>query len=278
MSETSGGVAPSWSWASIEGEIGKQYHSADTIKDAVSTVDDIQTNTSIRKSAEDTQACVLLVTGYLRRVAIHDNHGEESTFPPIFNHKRDVVIYQDQRQARFEKTSMQYYLDSNIAQDVIDAYVLFIAVERQAENESSRSSAAQPGRLHGLLLHQIGPDMDTHQRIGTISVDGFESVAVKYNIRPNVTDWDDALEKMGDSFRHQGPQSHSYESVDSADETLRASREELNDGVERSEGSPHAGHQEGDDGDIAEKLYAYGRRYVDHELFERLTPRTVKLL
>lgn len=146
-------VAPSWSWASIDGLIQKRQRAVNAAQqDAVCAVD-VQTEASLGGLIADGQDCKLTVSGYLRRVTTQDNHGERTLLPPVYKDRIDLLIHEGQRQASLKNVSREYSLNSNIQHEVTNAYFLFNTVNRADEDDSY----SQLGRLSGLLLHETRP-------------------------------------------------------------------------------------------------------------------------
>ncbi|KAL8754029.1 MAG: hypothetical protein Q9199_004626 [Rusavskia elegans] len=175
--ERNAGVAPSWSWASIDGPIRKEHlprkHPA-----ALCRISYTHHGLQTRQPISLPQNSELAVYGYTRRVTIHDNLLRDSMLPPIFEHRQSLIIHDGQQHITFSDVDFAWSLDSIAKSKITEAYILFLTIE-----------GTKSPRLSGLLLHETLTPA-TFERIGTFSVEGALVTALKYTVREDIKDWE----------------------------------------------------------------------------------------
>lgn len=104
---TNTAVATSSSWALIDEQVQKRYIRSVPPEDKVRIIVDVQAEPSILELGKDVYERKLTVFRCIRRITICDNHGEDghTFYPPIWNLRRDLVIYHGQLQVRINKSS-----------------------------------------------------------------------------------------------------------------------------------------------------------------------------
>ncbi|KAL8715179.1 MAG: hypothetical protein Q9220_001137 [cf. Caloplaca sp. 1 TL-2023] len=236
-------IAPSWSWASINGALSKEFRHQPEGEAAVCSVVDVASDPfpDQRAGIADGKRIHLSLSGYLRKVTIHDNLAVDSVVPPTFNNKTKVVIHEDDEEFAITTFRSVYYtLDSGTKSRPIDAYFLFVMIRHEPQNMS----------LNGLLL-QNHEKTNTCQRIGTLNISGRDSVAMRYKIKPGLNC------NLPSAFESEP-----------ARQSLRTDVSDKDSGDEDRPNPKMAG---------PEALYAYDWKY-NGTSFAKLTPTTIKLI
>lgn len=193
-------VAPSWSWASIDGPLQKKFRYNNAEEKCVSVVD-IKSDMELLENS-DTSRAKLVLSAYLRRVTIKDNLVVDGFYPhQTFNNKKQLWVHQWSQQLRVGGDdfsyvpAVSYSLDSNIESETTEAYFLpLIWMGKDKDRSSSKMS--------GLLLNSTS-DPKTFERIGTLHVNGYAAIVAKYQIRPDVENPAGIWDSFNQRLRHQ---------------------------------------------------------------------------
>ncbi|KAL8660775.1 MAG: hypothetical protein Q9202_006242 [Teloschistes flavicans] len=192
-------VAPSWSWASIDGPLEKDFRYNNAEEKCVSVVD-IKSDMELLENL-DTSRVKLVLSAYLRRVTIKDNLIVDGVYPhQTFNNEKQLLVHQRSQQFRvgdnFSDVPVVYYsLDSNIKSETTEAYFLPLT---WTVNDKDRSSS----QMNGLLLSSTS-EPKTFKRIGTLRVNGYAATVAKYQIRPDVENPAEIWDSFNQRLRHQ---------------------------------------------------------------------------
>ena len=178
-------MAPSWSWASIHGPIGKQFRFQPEEEKIISVVDIIVDPLSNERWG--LSAPNLIISGFIRRVTIKDNLALDKMFPPTFDNKRELLIHQGPHQLTIADSTprsvldlISYSLESNIDSEKTDAYFLFLTWSKGREDSPT-------SELSGLLLDPT-TEANTSKRIGTLRISSYGAIAAKYQVKKDVVD------------------------------------------------------------------------------------------
>ncbi|KAI4213119.1 MAG: hypothetical protein LQ351_004273 [Letrouitia transgressa] len=201
------GVAPSWSWASIDGPIREKYRFKEPSENRLSIVCKVNISNSgsiSGDSSESIQVSGLGIDGYIRRIIIHDNLLQDNVFPPSFDNRRSLILHDGSRQVTFADVNFSYSLDSNVESGTTEAHLLFVTVK--SRKPSNRSDLFQ-----GLLLHE-SQKADAFERIGTFSIVDNGAMkalvtALKYTVKEEIEDWEQAWEEFKDEHSIGRPRS-----------------------------------------------------------------------
>lgn len=257
-------VAPSWSWVSVESQIKKQYFAKNYAHDQVCDVVEVPAEPSVLEVAKAFSGRKLKIFGYIRRLTIHESHGEwgHTVQLPVWTLRRNLVIYYGERQATFNKVfQMRYSLDSKIEEDVTDDHILFISILYRRDGKSSSSTIRD---LNRILLHKTDQP-DTYRRIGMIRLDGWESIAIRYNPGQNIADqWEYAFQNIRIRERSGDKMAVTKDLFDPA---LFETGQNANGEAIQEEGAPDDGNLRSNENDITRIFYGYSGRFVDESLF-----------
>ncbi|KAI4117073.1 MAG: hypothetical protein LQ345_002611 [Seirophora villosa] len=186
-------VAPSWSWASIQGPIQKQFRYEPEEERYVSVVD-IKVG-SLSDTRWGLSKPNLIISAFLRRVTVKDNLAVNSVIPPTFDNKKEILIHQGSHRLTIKDTFLQgisYSLDSKIDREETDAYFLFLTWS-EGHNDHPKKE------LSGLLLEST-TESNTSRRIGTLRISSYGAIAAKYQVKEDVLDpvavWNSFVEKL----------------------------------------------------------------------------------
>ncbi|KAL8828968.1 MAG: hypothetical protein Q9170_006368 [Blastenia crenularia] len=314
------GVAPSWSWASINGPINNAFrvkgHSFKRRASPICQIDFTHHKPRPEELIPDPQNHELAVHGFLRRVTIDDNLLENSIFPPSFEHRQSLAIYDGQQRMTFFDRDFSFSVDSNAKTKTTEADILFLTLEK-----------SDPPKLEGLLLHETFQPA-TFERIGTFSAHGMLATALKYTVREDVEDWEAAWKtfKVKYNSGEARPVSSLEDSMDLSDADDSDQSDTAQDGQDEnksskssteillrnltlesdrpasSKGKPALPIKEATDGDgpsdqsepsitsvddddstpmdtadITAVLYAH-ENAIDNDVFEKLIPENIRLI
>lgn len=249
-----GQIAPSWSWASIDGACHKHSPYKRHETKLLCTIIDVQGHSPHHEVFLSNPKAPLIISGFVRRIRMEDNHRTNTVFPVAINHKTKLHVY-DQELLVFKSFFFFHYtLDIAIPLNIIDAYFLFITVRQDPERVESD--------LDGLLLRKV-EEPDVFERIGTLSaaLTHHLSYITKEHISDRGEVWE-ALKESMDAKRKL--ENQAYRERGFKDETPASSP------VDNDNGSY-------DDADITQVLYAHCEE-VDDDRFEQLAPQTIKLI
>ena len=240
-------AAPSWSWACVEGPIEKPSEVRNGKCQGIFTVTDVLVDVELEDPTGKIRKAELGIYGFLIQTNIRDHLSEDTAFPPTSNHKAELSIHDRRYIIGSVGHSFYYSLDTGVEPELIDGYFLFIGI-REPDNDTK-------GSIGGLLLQPTG-EPDTFQRIGTLSVSGAATVALRYKLKQGIENRDEAWELLK--------------------EALRVSGEELGEDETSTTGSMYDDRPRTQPADTA-ALYAKDHEY-DENCFERLVPRAIKLV
>lgn len=93
-----------------------------------------------------------------------------------------------------------------------------------------------------------------------MALSGHESIALKFKLREDITDWDGVWKTFKDTLRTRRrlPKRESGPGIGSAGPASQASTEQSHSGIASSVGTTDNGYTPHEAGNIMETLYAYG--------------------
>ena len=204
------------------------------------------------------QTSELVVSGFLRRITLVTSgtlkmlkYWNKNKFVPTMNEKTtNLFLHDGNQQYEHEAAHVESNLDTGEICETVDGYILFIGAfhgEKQAETD-------------GLLLEKRGTEPNTFRRKGTISVLGYTAIALRYKVKPDVSNKQEVWKSFKDALR---PQSDEWEWDHGLADEMDGPSQQNNPSVRKRRG-------EG-------PLYDHCWDFDDSQL-EQLTPQTIKLV
>ena len=275
--------APSWSWASIDGEVklntrvfpqsSNSPSSASEHPDSersgsepsdlerrqyYRSVINIQSGPLSRELLDGRQTNELVISGFLRRITLVTSgtlkmlkYWNKNKLIPTMNQKTtNLFLHDGNQQYEHEDANVESDLDTGEIRETVDGYILFIGAfhgEKDAE-------------IDGLLLEKQSTEPNTFRRKGTISVLGYTAIAMRYKIKADVPHQQEVLKSFKDSQRTQSDECGL--GLGLADE-IDGRSEHNNPSVRKQRGKG--------------PLYDHCWEFDDSRL-EQLTPQTIKLV
>ncbi len=275
--------APSWSWASIDGQVKlntRIFPQTSNSPPSTSEPSDSEWSGSESSNLEQhqyyrgviniqsgplsgelldgKQTNELVISGFLRRIIIVISgtlkmlkYWNKNKLIPMMHRKTTSLFLHDgNQQYEYEAADVESDLDTGEICETMDGYILFIGAyhrEKQAE-------------LDGLLLEKGSTEPNTFRRKGTISVSGYAAIALRYKVKPDVSNQQEVWESFKDALRPQdGEQGSDYGLADK----MNGRSEHNNPRVTKPRGKG--------------PLYDHCWEFDDSQL-EHLTPQTIKLI
>ena len=274
---------PSWSWASIDGEVKlntRVFPQSSSSPPSISEHSDsewsgsepsnlerhqcyrrvinIQSGPLSGELLDGRQTSELVVSGFLRRITLVTSgtlkmlkYWNKNKFIPTMNEKTtNLFLHDGNQQYEHEAAHVESNLDTGEICETVDGYILFIGAfhgEKQAETD-------------GLLLEKRGTEPNTFRRKGTISVLGYTAIALRYKVKPDVSNKQEVWKFFKDALR---PQSEEWGWDHGLADEMDGRSQQNNPSVRKRRG-------EG-------PLYDHCWDFDDSQL-EKLTPQTIKLV
>lgn len=276
--------APSWSWASIDGEVKlntRIFPQSSTSSPSTSDHSDSESSGSEPSNLEGRgyyrrviniesgplpgelldgkQTNELVISGFLRRITLIISgirkvlkYWNKNKLIPVMRDKNtNLFLHDGNQQYEHEAADVKCDLDTGEICETVDGYILFIGAVH-GENWAD---------VDGLLLEKRGTEPNTFRRKGTISVRGYTAIALRYKVKADVSDPQEVWKSFRDALRPQSDEWGWHHRL--ADESDGHRSEHHNPGVRKCRG-------EG-------PLYDHCWEFDDSRL-EQLTPRTIKLV
>ncbi|KAF6220992.1 hypothetical protein HO133_002673 [Letharia lupina] len=260
--------APSWSWASIDGEVKLNTRVFPESSSSPPSnlerhqyyrgVINIQNGPLSGELLDGKQTNELVISGFLRRITLVISgtlkmlkYWNKNKLIPMMNDKKtNLFLHDGNQQYEHEAADVESDLDTGEICETIDGYILFIGAyhgEKRAE-------------IDGLLLEKRSTEPNTFRRKGTISVSGYAAIALRYKVKPDVSNQQEVWKSFKDAL---GPQSDEQGWDHGLADEMDGQSEHNNPSVRKRRG-------EG-------PLYDHCWEFDDSQL-EQLTPQTVKLV
>ena len=275
--------APSWSWASIDGEVklntrifpqsSSSLPSTSEHSDSewsgseppnlerhqcYRSVIHIQSGPISGELLDGRQTNELVISGFLRRITLVTTgtlemlkYWNKKKLIPIMNEKTTNLFLHDGNQRyEHESADVKCDLDTGEMCETVEGYILFIGAfhgEKQAE-------------VDGLLLEKRSTEPNTFRRKGTISVLGYAAIALRYKVKPNVSNPQEVWKSFKDALKPQSDEG----------EWDHGLADEMDGRPEHNKPSVRECRGKG-------PLYDHCWDFDDSQL-EQLTPQTIKLV
>ena len=275
--------APSWSWASIDGEVilnTRVFPQSSSSPPSTSEHSDsewsgsepsnlerhqyyrkvinIQSGPLSGELLDGRQTNELVVSGFLRRITLITSgtlkmlkYWNKNKLIPMMNEKTTNLFLHDGNQKHeHEAADVESDLDTGEICETVDGYILFIGAfngEKQAE-------------IDGLLLEKRSAEPNTFRRKGTISVLGCTAIALRYKVKPDVSNQQEVWKSFKDALR---PQSDEWGWDHGLADEMDGRSQQNNPSVRKRRGKG--------------PLYDHCWDFDDSQL-EQLTPQTIKLV
>jgi len=248
-------VAPSWSWASIEGPIKAAELPRDRKHREVSKIVRIHVEPEFGDPTGRIREAHMDICGFLRPVTIEDNHKENGTFPPTFDSRRELRFHGGGQAVTDRAVGIDgfsYSLDLGGEQEIVEGYFLFIDIRVRDRNTSNCIS--------GLLL-EITETANTYKRLGTLSVRGSDTMTMRYRSKEHRKDQDEGWMALKKALM---PTRSEHQEEECSEARLLEDTKPRRKNVAKETADPAA-------------LYADDHGYEDPR-FERLTAQTIRLI
>ena len=246
-------IAPSWSWASVDGpvELFRRFETR-TIQ-CVSALTDVLELLKQEHVREHSPNIKLEISGFLRQVTVKDNHAEDTLFPPVYNNKQELIM--EDSKDRLSGISIQapFFVEHDLdtKSETVHAYLLFVEYCRpEPESQSS---------LRGLLLRPSDEE-NTFERIGTLRIEGKHTVMARYKLKQEVEAREKAWISLQDTLRRSWVVPRKPEDGDEGGET--GTTDDNQPSIRPAD--PMALYDLDDP--------------VDEDRYERLVPQTIRLV
>ena len=278
--------APSWSWTSIDGEVklnsrvlprsskppSRSEHSDSKLSGSVTSnvsrhqyyreVISIKGGPLSGELVDGKQTNELIISGFLRRITLIISgtpkmlkHWNKKTLIPWMNGKKtNLILHDGDQQHEHEGADVESDLDTGEICETVKGYILFIG----AYHGDFRGG--QDAEVDGLLLEKQDTEPNTFRRNGYISVSGYTAIALRYKVKPDVSNQQEVWKAFTDALRPQSEEESWYDGL--ADENDGRS-EHKNPSVRKRRGTA--------------PLYDHCWEFDDSQL-EQLTPQTIKLV
>ena len=275
--------APSWSWASIDGQVKfntrgfppKSASSPTTSENSDSELPGSELSNSYRHQhyrivinlptsplrgelLDGIQTKELVISGFLRRITLVISGTIEmlkywnsnKLIPWMADQKTTLFLHDGDQRYEHEAVHIESDLDTGEIREIVDGYILFIGAYH-GEDEAE---------IDGLLLEKRSAEPDTFRRTGTISISGYAAVTLRYKVRPGVSNQQEVWQSFKDALR---PQSDEREWDDGLADEKDDRSEQINPSGRKRRGKG--------------PLYDHCWEFDDSQL-EQLTPQTIKLI
>ena len=154
-----------------------------------------------RELLDSKQTNELVIFGFLRRITLVISGtlemlkywNKKRLIPVIRGKQTNLFLHDGNRQYEHEAADVESDLDSGDTCGTVDGYILFIGAlngEDYAETD-------------GLLLEKRSTEPDTFRRKGTISVSGYAAIALRYKVKPDVSNRQEVWKSFTDALRPQ---------------------------------------------------------------------------
>ena len=164
----------------------------------------------------------------------------------MYDKRTNLFLYDVNQQYEHEAADVDSDLDTGKICETVDGYILFIG----AYHDGNRAE------IDGLLLEKRSTEPHTFRRKGTISVIGYAAIALRYKVKPDVSNQQEVWKSFTDALRPQ--------SIERWDHRLADGRSEHHNPSEKKRRGKGP-------------LYDHRWEFDDSQL-ERLTPQTIKLV
>ena len=308
--------APSWSWASIEGEVKVNARAfIRSSPPSVSEYSDSEYSVFEQKlerqpyhrgvinilSAplpgelfDGKQTNELVIFGFLRRITLLTSGtlemltywNKKKVIPVLRDKKTNLFLHDGNERYEHEEADVDSDLDTGEICETVNGYILFIGAlngEDYAETD-------------GLLLEKKSTDPNMFRRKGIISVSGYAAIALRYKLKSNVSNrqevWKSFIDTLRPQFEEQerdyglagetdGGAEHSDPSVRKFDEQMDGGSEHSDPCVRKFDEQTDGGSEHSDPSLRKCKgegpLYGHCWDFDDSQL-EQLTPQTITLV
>ena len=275
--------APSWSWVSIDGEVklntrifpqsssstpstsehsDSEWSGSETSNlerhQYYRSVINIQSAPLSGELLDGRQTNELVISGFLRKITLITSgtlkmlkYWNKNKLIPWMDEKTtNLFLHDGNQQYEHEAADVKSDLDTGEICETVDGYILFIGAfhgEKQAE-------------IDGLLLEKRSTEPNKFRRKGTISVLGYAAIALRYKLKPDVSNQQEVWTSFKDALK---PQSDEHGLWRGLAGELDGRSQENNPGVRKCRGKG--------------PLYDHCWDFDDSQL-EQLTPQTIRLV
>ncbi|MCJ1246466.1 hypothetical protein MMC30_003673 [Trapelia coarctata] len=271
-------VAPTWSWASVSRPI-KWFKKKRG--DPVAAIADIQLDS---ESSNPTEQTAMTVKGYVRRVKLWQGDVEREGILEFERRERKLTIEDGGKSVTASEYRDSFYVTVDTARSwtTLQASCLFIDFRKpEGKRTDFNFDLESKACINGLLLEPTDA-AGTFRRIGTLSVEGSYTVAMKYRLTPDCHDPTAAWRELEEAFEQawRAPRSRSKErhlSIESEEWLME--NESENELYESDKGDKSVAVEatQRAEMDGPAKLYADDPEH-DESCFERLVPQTLRLI
>ena len=165
----------------------------------------IQSGPLSKELLDGRQTNELVISGFLRRITLVISgtlkmvkYWNKKKLIPMMNEKStNLFLHDGNQQYEHEAADVKSDLDTGEICETVDGYILFIGAyhgEKRAETD-------------GLLLEKHSTEPNMFRRKGTISVFGYAAIALRYKVKPDVSNHQEVWKSFKDALR---PQSDEY--------------------------------------------------------------------
>ena len=215
--------APSWSWASIDGEIKvntRLFPQSSSSPPTTSEHSDSEWSGSEPSDLErhqfyrgvinilstplsgelldGKQTSELVIPGFLRRITLVISGtltmlkywNKKKSIPWMSEKKTDLFLHDGNEQYEHEAADVKSNLDTGEICETVDGYILFMS----AYHEEKRANT------DGLLLEQRSTEPNTFRRKGNISVSGYAAIALRYKVEPDISNRQEVWKSFKDAL------------------------------------------------------------------------------
>ena len=230
--------APSWSWTSIDGQmkfntrtvpqISSSPPSTSGRSDSESkssdvnrhqyyrTVINIESVPLSRELIDGKQTNELIISGFLRRIMLIIsgtpmmlNYWNKKKLIPYVNDKKTNLLLQDgDQQYEHEDADVKSDLDTGEIPETVNGYILFIGAYH------GERFGGQTAEVDGLLLEKRNTEPNTFRRKGYISVSGSAAIALRYKVKPDVSNQQEVWKSFTDALRPQSEEKYGFDGLD----------------------------------------------------------------
>ena len=147
------------------------------------------------------QTSELVISGFLRKITLVTSGtlkmlkywNKKKLIPRMHQKTTNLLLHDGNQQYEHEAADVESDLDTGEICETVDGYILFIGSfhgEKQAE-------------IDGLLLEKRSTEPNMFRRKGTISVLGYAAIALRYKIKPNVSNQQEVWKSFTDALKPQ---------------------------------------------------------------------------
>ena len=279
--------APSWSWTSMEGEVklntrvspqgsssppstSGRSDSALSGSEASNvnrhqyyrTVIKIESGPLSTELVDGKQTNVLIISGFLRRITLNISGtlemgkywNKKKLIPHMRNKKTNLFLHDGGQRYEHEGADVKSDLDMGEIPETVNGYILFIGAYH------GELFGGQRAEVDGLLLEKQDNEPNTFRRKGYISVSGSAGIAIRYKVKPNISNQQEIWKSFTDALRPQSEE----------EQRDRFLADRMEGRSERKNPIPRKPRGKG-------ALYDHCWEFDDSQL-EQLTPQTIKLV